>query len=96
LYTEPALKVSFPDGNRDLVLHHLSHTLNGSHVSVLLKDISRDVRVELRHDIDPDSGILARSARITAKRLIFEYKSIRMTVQQGLLLDTDRSKLTRS
>src|SRR5882757_8042117 len=36
-YTEPALKVSFPDGNRDLVLHYLSHTLNGSHVSVLLK-----------------------------------------------------------
>ncbi|MDB6160710.1 MAG: Alpha-galactosidase [Gammaproteobacteria bacterium] len=64
LYTEPALKVSFPDGNRDLVLHYLSHTLNGSHVSVLLKDISRDVRVELRYDIDPDSGILARSARI--------------------------------
>jgi len=31
---------------------------------VLLKDISRDVRVELRYDIDPDSGILARSARI--------------------------------
>ena len=64
LYTEPALKVSFPDGNRDLVLHYLSHTLNGSHVSVLLKDISRDVRVELRYDIDPDSGILARSAHI--------------------------------
>ena len=63
-YTEPALKVSFPDGNRDLVLHYLSHTINGSHVSVLLKDISRDVRVELRYDIDPESGILARSARI--------------------------------
>ena len=64
LYTEPALKVSFPDGNRDLVLHYLSHTIDGSHVSVLLKDISRDVRVELRYDIDPDSGILARSAHI--------------------------------
>jgi alpha-galactosidase len=63
-YTEPALKVSFPDGNRDLVLHYLSHTVNGSHVSVLLKDISRDVRVELRYDMDPDSGILARSAHI--------------------------------
>jgi alpha-galactosidase len=63
-YTEPALKVSFPDGNRDLVLHYLSHTINGSHVAVLLKDISRDVRVELRYDMDPDSGILARSAHI--------------------------------
>ena len=75
LYTEPALKVSFPDGNRDLVLHYLSHTLNGSHVSVLLKDISRDVRVELQYDIDPDSGILARSARIenhTGKPLVVQ------------------------
>jgi alpha-galactosidase len=74
-YTEPALKVSFPDGNRDLVLHYLSHTLNGSHLSVLLKDISRDVRVELRYDIDPDSGILARSARIenhTGKPLVVQ------------------------
>jgi alpha-galactosidase len=75
LYTEPALKVSFPDGNRDLVLHYLSHTLTGSHLSVLLKDISRDVRVELRYDIDPDSGILARSARIenhTGKPLVVQ------------------------
>ena len=75
LYTEPALKVSFPDGNRDLVLHYLSHQLQGSHLSVLLKDISRDVRVELRYDIDPDTGILARSARIenhTGKPLVIE------------------------
>jgi alpha-galactosidase len=64
LYTEPALKISFPDGNRDLVLHYLSHTVNGAHLLVLLKDVSRDVRVQLRYDIDPDSGILARSARI--------------------------------
>jgi alpha-galactosidase len=75
LYTEPALKVSFPDGNRDLVLHYLSHQLDGSHLSVLLKDISRDVRVELRYDIDPDSGILGRSARIenhTGKPLVVQ------------------------
>ena len=74
-YTEPALKVSFPDGNRDLVLHYLSHTLDGSRVSVLLKDISRDVRVELRYEIDPDSGILARSAHIenhTGKSLVVQ------------------------
>jgi alpha-galactosidase len=75
LYTEPALKVSFPDGNRDLVLHYQSHTLEGSHLSVLLKDISRDVRVELRYDLDPDTGILARSARIenhTGKPLVVQ------------------------
>ena len=75
LYTEPALKISFPDGNRDLVLHYLSHQLQGTHLSVMLKDISRDVRVELQYDIDPDTGILARSARIenhTGKPLVIE------------------------
>jgi alpha-galactosidase len=75
LYTEPALKVSFPDGNRDLVLHYRSHAVNGSHLSVLLEDISRDVRVELRYDIDSESGILGRSARIenhTRKPLVVD------------------------
>src|SRR5271166_1412783 len=28
-YSEPSLKVNFPDGNRDLVLHYQSHTING-------------------------------------------------------------------
>src|SRR5690349_21483526 len=74
-YGEPALKVSFPDGNRDLVLHYRSHEIEGSRLRVQLADISRDVRVELRYEIDPETGILARSARIenhTAKALVIE------------------------
>src|SRR6266851_3559781 len=27
LYVEPALKITFPDGNRDLVLHYVSHKI---------------------------------------------------------------------
>ena len=65
LFTEPALKVSFADGNRDLVLHFVKATPNDSHaVEVLLKDISREIYVTLRYSIDPESGILARSASI--------------------------------
>jgi alpha-galactosidase len=65
LFTEPALKVSFADGNRDLVLHFVRVTPNGSHaVEVLLKDISREIYVTLHYSIDPESGILARSATI--------------------------------
>src|SRR3569833_1160402 len=64
LYSEPALKVSFPDGNRDLLLHYLSHTFVGSFLCVLFLVFLCVVRVELRYDIDPDSGILARSAHI--------------------------------
>src|SRR5580700_4099925 len=65
LFTEPALKVSFADGNRDLVLHFLRATQNSSEtVELQLKDISREVYVTLRYSIDRDTGILRRSANI--------------------------------
>lgn len=63
-YGEPALKVTFPDGNRDLVLRYVSHTIDGQQLRVQLKDVSRDVQVELRYEVDAASGILGRSARI--------------------------------
>jgi len=46
LFTEPGLKVAFAEGNRDLVLHFVSATPNGSQaLEILLKDISREVYV---------------------------------------------------
>ncbi len=65
LFTEPALKVTFADGNRDVVLQFLraTHTTPQS-VELQLKDISREIYVTLRYSIDPDTGILARSADI--------------------------------
>jgi alpha-galactosidase len=68
LFTEPALKVTFADGNRDLVLHFVKATPNGPQsLDVLLKDISREIYVTLRYSIDANSGILARSASIENK-----------------------------
>jgi alpha-galactosidase len=65
LYTEPALKVTFADGNRDLVLHFVRATPGGSSaIDVLLKDISREIYVTLHYSMDAESGILARSATI--------------------------------
>lgn len=64
LFVEPALKVSFADGNRDLVLHYESHTLLENGVDVVLKDTGRPIFVTLHYSIDPASGILARSAKI--------------------------------
>jgi len=64
LFVEPALKVSFADGNRDLVLHYQSHTVTANAFDVLLKDIDRPLYVTLHYAIDPDTGILARSAAI--------------------------------
>jgi alpha-galactosidase len=67
LYVEPALKITFPDGNRDLVLHYISHRIDGDALTVTLKDIDRDVFVELRYEIDPATGIIGRSAEIQNK-----------------------------
>ncbi|MGB2592882.1 MAG: alpha-galactosidase [Candidatus Acidiferrum sp.] len=65
LYTEPAVKVTFADGNRDLVLHFVSATPKGTQdIDVLLKDISREIYVTLHYSMDADTGILARSAEI--------------------------------
>jgi alpha-galactosidase len=65
LFTEPALKVTFADGNRDLVLHFVSAKPNGGEsMEVLLKDISREIYVTLHYSMDADSGILARWASI--------------------------------
>ena len=64
LFVEPALKVSFADGNRDLVLHYESHTVTPHGFDVVLKEIGRKIYVTLHYEMDPESGILARSATI--------------------------------
>ena len=57
LYTEPALKVTFPDGNRDLVLHFVKAMPDGAQViDILLKDISREIYVTLRYSMDAETG----------------------------------------
>src|SRR6185437_6412377 len=58
LTTEPSLKITFPDGNRDLVLHYLSHRVHGSEIEVTLKDIEREVHVTLHYKMDGQTGIL--------------------------------------
>jgi alpha-galactosidase len=60
----PDLKVSFPDGNRDLVLRYQSHAIRNDTLTISLKDITRDVVVDLFYQVDQATGMLARSARI--------------------------------
>src|SRR5579871_2293152 len=61
-FTEPALKVTFADGNRDLVLHYVSESPTPDGFDVRLKDISRELFVTLHYRIDSATGIIARSA----------------------------------
>ena len=64
LYAVPDLKITFPDGNRDLVLHYVSHQIQGPELTVTLKDISRAVYVILSYQIDQATGILRRTALV--------------------------------
>jgi alpha-galactosidase len=64
LYVEPDLKVTFPDGNRDLVLEYLSHRIDGTQLTIQMKDISREVYVELQYHVDATTGVLRRSAQV--------------------------------
>jgi alpha-galactosidase len=64
LYVEPDLKITFPDGNRDLVLKYVSHRIDGNKLDIVMKDISREVYVTLQYQADPETGILRRSAEI--------------------------------
>ena len=67
LYVEPDLKITYPDGNRDLVLKYVSHTIHGQHLDIVMKDISREVFVTLAYEMDAETGILRRSAEIENK-----------------------------
>jgi len=64
IFAEPALKVAWPDGSRDVVLKYASHTIARDRIDVVLEDIGRPLRVTLCYTIDPDTGIVGRSATI--------------------------------
>ena len=64
LHVEPGLKVTFPDGNRDLVLKYVSDKVATGELQILMKDISRDVYVTLQYRMDQETGILRRAAGI--------------------------------
>jgi alpha-galactosidase len=66
-YYEPALKITRADGNRDLVLHYLSHRINQNDLDITLKDIRDDIEVTLHYRVYPALGMLRRNATILNK-----------------------------
>src|SRR5258708_39697024 len=56
LFVEPALKVTFADGNRDLVLHYDSHETTANGVDIVLKDIKRYLFVTLIYSLNLPVG----------------------------------------
>ena len=64
IYTEPALKVTFNNGNRGVVLHYVDQELKGDRLEIRLKDEGWPLWVRLRYRVYGDSGVIERSARI--------------------------------
>jgi alpha-galactosidase len=64
IMTEPALKVRFPDGVRDLDLRYAGHEVEAGRIVVRLKDVQRAVHVTLTYAMDEATGILSRSAAV--------------------------------
>lgn len=67
MYVVPDLKITFPDGNRDLVLHYQSYAIADGTLTLTMKDIERNVVVELYYHPDPETGVLARWAKVENK-----------------------------
>src|SRR5947209_4866677 len=63
-YVEPAVKITFPDGVRDLVLKYDSAAVMAGEntLSIRLKDIQRDVFVNVIYRLYPGTGGLATSS----------------------------------
>jgi alpha-galactosidase len=66
-YYEPALKITRADGDRDLVLHYVSHKVAGDVLEITLKDITDDIEAELTYHVYPEFGVISRKAKIVNK-----------------------------
>ncbi|HZL52808.1 MAG TPA: alpha-galactosidase [Terracidiphilus sp.] len=64
IFLEPDLKITFPDGNRDLALKYVSSSIKENKLNIVMKDISREVYVTLHYAMDAETGIVRRSAEI--------------------------------
>jgi alpha-galactosidase len=65
LYVEPCLKVTLPDGVRDLVLKYAAHRIDGDNLEIDVKDVAYDLGVTLHYRAFPASGIIRKWTVIT-------------------------------
>jgi alpha-galactosidase len=87
LYTEPALKATYADGNRDVVLHFAQQHIEGDTLEITLKDIASALEVHLYYRIFPANNIIERWSRIenhTDQAIVLESaQSAAWTLPQG-------------
>ncbi len=63
-YYEPALKIARANGDRDLVLHYASQSIEGDELTITLKDIQDDIEAALHYRVYPATGIISRWALV--------------------------------
>lgn len=78
-YYEAALKITRADGDRDLVLHYVSHQIQGDQLDITLKDIRDDIQAVLHYRAATATGILAR------------WTTIRNHTQQPITIESAQS-----
>lgn len=66
-YQEPSVKVSRTNGVRDLVLHYASHKVDGSDLTITLKDINDEIYLHLHYHAYPEADIIRKSAVLENK-----------------------------
>ena len=64
MYTEPCLKVTLQNGNRDLVLRYVSHEIHGDTLQVVTKDIQYNLVTRLYYHVYPAAGVIEKHAVI--------------------------------
>ncbi len=62
---EPALKVTFADGTRDVYLRYKTHEICCDTLTVTLADTVFNLEVTLKYRVLDDTGVIERSSRIT-------------------------------
>ena len=63
LFTEPALKVDSPNGDRTLILKFDSAHVDGQQLEIVLKDVAQPLAVRLFYRVYPQ-GVIARWSRV--------------------------------
>lgn len=61
---EPAMKITFADGTRNLFLHYQSHTIEGETLKVVTRDPQYPVQVTLNYRVSPEFDIIERFVEV--------------------------------
>ncbi len=61
-FYEPALKITRQNGDRDLVLHYVSHRMQGTELDIVMKDIRDPIEVTLHYRVYQQ--VISRNATI--------------------------------